>query len=145
MKAGVKFLPFLLAASLVASSAQAQMLMGMGAFFNGIKTQPGRVEGRGFSFPAYVKDIEVVASQGATPLAVIELGNDKANGVVITWGANELRCLVPPNDAARLVRGQSVAAKGRVVEHRAEPRSNPLVGQVTVHVVVALCGLRSIR
>lgn len=132
----------LLAAGLLPVGGWAQTLMGMGAFFNDLKMHPRRIEGSGFAFPAYVKDIEVPGGQVRAPLAVVELGNGKADGVVLTWGANELRCLVPAGDAARLERGLEVAVKGTVVGYHTYTRSPSGLWPVTVHVVTGRCELR---
>lgn len=140
-----KLLLSLTCAGQFTAAAQAQLLMGMGAFFNRIKTQPGRVTGAEFAFPAYVRQIELTTARSGALDGVVELGNDNAGGVITTWGANELRCLVSASAAARLVQGQRVAVTGTVISHSTYPRPDTVVRQVTVHVVVARCDLQPSR
>lgn len=99
--------------------------------------------GSEFAFPAYVQNVEVVTAQDGTRAGMIRLGNDNANGVITMCGANELQCLMPAGEAARLATGRQVAVKGKVIGYSAYRRTNPFVGQVTVHLVVAKCDLRS--
>lgn len=137
----MKHLLTLATALVVSSMAHAQVLKGMGTFLDGVKANPARAQSSEFSFPAYIKDIQVVNRKDGSKVGGVELGNDNLNGVIITWGSGELVCVLPVSDAAKLSKKQQVNVKGRVADIQTSQRTNAL-GTITFYTVVAQCNIQ---
>jgi hypothetical protein len=129
----------------ISDSAYAQQLEEMGVFLKGVLSNPARAQDARFHFPAYVKDISLVTTQDGAKVAVVVLGNDNLNGVILTWGTAKLGCAMPIKEAAKLDKKQKVDVVGEVINLSTKSEYNQLArGMIEETEVLARCQIASL-
>lgn len=124
---------------LVSLAAWADAPNDMSSFLQAAGANPAKAQGASFDFPAYVKGIEVANVKGSKT-AVVELGNDKLNGSVISWGTTKMACLMSVAEAGKLKDGQKIQVKGKVQDIKPYQYFNPTIKQTIVgKVITASC------
>ena len=107
---------FLMSAMSFMGVCQAQVIPEMADFLKKVNSNPAKAISESFSFNAYIKDIEISTGNDGKKFAILELANDKLNGVVISWGGTPMYCVVPIDVASKFDKSQKVSISGNVHE-----------------------------
>lgn len=123
---------FLMSAMSFMGVCQAQVIPEMADFLKKVNSNPAKAISESFSFNAYIKDIEISTGNDGKKFAILELANDKLNGVVISWGGTPMYCVVPIDVASKFDKSQKVNISGNVHEIKKIQNKNHVIAACEV-------------